>query len=829
MSTVAFAEQTAGGDNGTGADNGIYTLEQVTVVGQSSDQLTGSNVLDREQLEKLPAKNGSINEAIGILPGVQLPEQARTSIKGGEILPPNVSISGGAVYQNNFTIDGFSNNSLLDPMNNDPSGAQFVPGHPQAIFLPVSLLEELTVYRYNIPASYGSFTGGVVDASIQKPTSEFWGEVSYRTTRDSWTVFHIDQDISDDFEDPIDFSYQPRFKKQEASFSLNTPITQRINFLTAYSINHSEIPINNFNSSKNQIRRNENFLAKISLDIDNKTSLYGTLQYSPYQGDYFNGLAKNSDFTIEGGGWQASLTYELERDAGQFKIMGALKGSRNNRSAPNNLFGWLAYVDGDESSKPWGIDVGTSFRNEIISREGSVGSLESNQNSVEIKADFLSKPILSKDTNHTINAGINFEFIRGKLERAEEHNQYYLHKPPSLNENLYIVCGESDPACIYKEQFFLDRSHFPAGTTAVDMTLVDLYIDDTITWQNLELRPGLRISYDNYMSNTNTAPRLAASYDFFGNGNTILIGGWNRYYGKTLLTYKLREASPGVDTQQREVTCEDGVNGTVCTASSWPEYERPTTIYRYSQAETPYSDETVLGLDQNLMDGRLKITWVQRKGRDEFTRERTDQDSDGQRYYQLTNNGESEHDEYTVDWERQWENHYLAVNATYQETTQSNESYTDNFYGDLYLEDKVLYKGETILRADLPRLDFNRPWKANLIYSANLPMGVTFTNVTRFRSGYKGLGSYKLSTEERGVYGVRTGYKNVHYPSAVTFDWKIDWELPIPIGDHFVATLEINNVFNKKVQIGNGDLFDSNDPKDYELGRQFWLGMTYKF
>ncbi len=561
MPTLALTAET-GSPVGTGVgqeaplsettSENIPTLEQVTVVGQAEDSLTGSNTLDRGQLDLLPAKNGSINEAISVLPGVQLPEESRTSIKGGEILPPNVSLSGGTVYQNNFQIDGFSNNSLLDPMADDPTGSSNVPGHPQSMFLPTNLLDEIKVYRYNVPASYGSFTGGVVDATIRKPEPEFFGEINYRTTRDSWTEFHVDEELQDEFDNSISQVYQPKFTKQDAGFFLNIPLSSNVSLLTSYQIYHSKIPLHHLNETKDQERRNETFLTKMAWDIDQNTSLSGSLQYSPYQGDYFYKNSKNSDFSIEGGGWQADLTFEHHLPLGKLSAKGAAKGSRNNRDAPQNLYTWLSEIDGSPSSKPWGSEVGTGLK----SHEGSVGSLEKEQTGLEFKTEFSANPVSLGETTHQINLGFHFEYVRGEVKRDLAQSQYHWS---SKNANPDVVCNASDPACINGEQFFLSRTLWPAELTSARINLFDFFIEDTINWQKLEVRPGIRVSYDDFMKNTNISPRLATSLDIFGDGQTLLVGGWNRYYGKTLLSYKLREAGPNTDYQTRAPTCADEI------------------------------------------------------------------------------------------------------------------------------------------------------------------------------------------------------------------------------------------------------------------------------
>lgn len=752
-----------------------------------------------------------------------MPEQGRSSTQSGEILPPSLSISGSKVYQNNFMVDGVNNNSLLDPLSNDPTGVQSVPGHPQAMNLDTSLVDEIKVYRYNIPASYGNFTGGVVEASTRAPEAEFWGEINYRRTGDEWTDFHIDPELREDFENSNIQTYQPEFERHDGGFIVNLPLSNRLSLLTAYQINDSEIPLQHLGATKNQKRRNENYLLKLAWDIDETSRLTTTLNYAPYQADYFYVNSRNSDFKIKGGGYQASLSYDRASSGGDLTLLAALKGSKNEREAPQNLSGWLANINGVPSSKPWGNLVGTTFRGEIVSHEGSVGSLESQQSGFQLKADFLARPIQLARTSQQFNVGIDFEQVHGNLDREDEANQYILNSNPTENNaNASIVCESAAVDCIDGEQLFLSRFHYPSDSTSATINFLDFYIEDRIQWQRLDLRPGLRISYDDYMENTNIAPRLALSYDTFGNGKTLLIGGWSRYYGRALLTYKLREASPGNDFQTRGVN-EDN------TPEDWPDYEPPSTQYRYSAADTPYSDETVLGLDQELFGGRVKLTWVHRDGNDEYSRERTDAQEDGNRYYELTNFGESEYDEYSLEWERSWRKHLLMINATYQETTMSdNESYHNTFdEEDLY--DEVWYEGSFTRKTDLPRKDYSRPWIVNLIYSTRLPWNLTFTNITKYRSGYEGLDSLNRSEKtELGLPVTTVAYQDSRFPEAWVFDWQFDWEVPFK-KQSLTATLEINNVFNEKVQIGNGDTIDETNPKDFELGRQFWLGMTYKF
>ena len=80
-----------------------------------------------------------------------------------------ISISGARPYENYFSVDGVGLNSLLDPLADGPTEVSSVPGHPQRTFINRNLIDSITVYDSNVPARYGYFLGGVVDAKTRLP------------------------------------------------------------------------------------------------------------------------------------------------------------------------------------------------------------------------------------------------------------------------------------------------------------------------------------------------------------------------------------------------------------------------------------------------------------------------------------------------------------------------------------------------------------------------------------------------------------------------------------------------------------------------------------
>lgn len=137
------------------------------------------------------------------------------------------------------------------------------------------------------------------------------------------------------------------------------------------------------------------------------------------------------------------------------------------------------------------------------------------------------------------------------------------------------------------------------------------------------------------------------------------------------------------------------------------------------------------------------------------------------------------------------------------------------------LEKEIWHNGEIKHVTELPRLDFSRKWVANLIYSARLPGGFTFTNFTRYRSGYRALGDTRKNIDLPDGRSLDI-YDEIKNPESWVFDWNIDWRRNMFRDQALVLSLEINNVFNKKVAVGGTE-------DEFEMGRQFWAGAEYLF
>lgn len=782
----------------------IPVLKQVTVVGQAEDHISGRSELDGETLHQLPKKNSSLTETITILPRVQIGEQQRTSENAGEILPPLISISGGRAYENYYSVDGVGLNSLIDPLTDNPNLLDTVPGHPQRAFIHQDLIDSVTVYDSNIPARFGRFVGGVVDARTRMPASEFGGNVSIRTTRDAWTHFQIDYEDRDDFDHSNSFYQQPRFKKYDGGVELDAPINDQMGFLGAYKIIQSELKLFHFGNWTKQDKTLETFFLKYAWTPPTPYTLELTSSYTPSEEDFFTRDTKDSDFTIKRGGYSVNGTLRADLQLGSYELTAAYLENENTRDAPANFYTWR-----NTPSKNWGKELGITR-----SREGGFGDIENTEKSFQLRADLLSNSFRTGDLFHVLNLGAEYTWDQGEYDRKDTS---FVHFSSTLSSD--VVCTPGDPACADREQYFGKRNVYLAQKQDADINYFATYLEDSITFGPVELRPGVRISHDDFMDNTNVAQRLAGSLDILNNGQTVLIGGYNRYYGEALLTYKLREA---IIPYLKDVRSLDpGTN----ELSEWTLGSISTaTLDKYSDLDTPYSDEWTIGVVQQVLGGALELNYVERRNEDQFAKEKIIESIDGSdtKFYVLNNNGSSKYESVKVSWARQWLNHYLDINYTYSDQDSSNESY-DDLYDEEDLEEKVWYDGNTVDSDDLPRLDYNREHMLNIIYIGRLPWNFTFTNVTSYFGEYQARD--QLSSKEKTAQGLPaslTAYKAVTRPDYWIFDWRLDWEKETYRNQNITLSLEVNNVFDRTPPSGDSDDI-------YELGRQFWLGMAYKF
>jgi hypothetical protein len=303
-----------------------------------------AKILESRRIQNTPAPSKFITDKFTGNSEVQYSQNARSSVKGGEIAPPKISIRGGRHYENNFMIEGMSNNNNINP-NGFGTGERngyspTVSGESQSFFVETSLVDTVSFYTENIGAQYGSFTGGVVNAKLKNARMERWHTTTnFRYTKDSWAKYHLTQ-AQENITYGTTESYQPEFNKYEYSAAFDGPVNEHLGLLVSYGKQRSKIPLwsgyNIYNADNStyrerriQYRENENFLIRLNTNgvEDFEASL--TAIYAPYSERLFQTSSKYSDYDTQSGGF--NIFYNM-KNALKFGVFENTLGGQTDKT-----------------------------------------------------------------------------------------------------------------------------------------------------------------------------------------------------------------------------------------------------------------------------------------------------------------------------------------------------------------------------------------------------------------------------------------------------------------------------------------------------------------
>lgn len=821
--------------NATQADADKGGEDTLIVRSTPTSQTMGTQIITAEQISKMPTRNGSVTELLKNNPNVQFANTADNGNTQGEIQPENVSFHGEKFYQNNYMIDGLSNNNTINPGANggdltaDPDGyspTDLPAGGAQSFWINSELIESLEVFDSNIAAKYGDFTGGVVDAKLKDPDlQKASGRVSFRTTSDSLTEYHVDETIQEDFNQASRLYYQPKFTKKFYSATINQPLSDKAGLIFSYNRQESEIPYYHaiIGSWENQKRLAETFLLKGNYLADNGDTFRATAMYAPHESTYLKRNVKNGAFTNEGGGYRFNLEWEHLADWGKLSSLVGYQHEQNHiEHAADYYASWYSRYKNEESDYiNWYSSASETAANRY-GYYGGYGEFETEKNTYTAKQNYEFNPFKLAQLNHQIDLGWQLDLYDASYRRFRD--VYLGRSTPTWDSST--VCQVGDSLCIDGEQYYKSRTLYPARSVEGNYTNYAAYLQDSMTWGRLEVTPGIRVSYDNYLENVNIAPRLAASFDVFGDRKSRIFTGANRYYAQNMLAYKLRSGISQYYVETRTDASSPWVSGDLTTSS----YD-----YDVSKLKTPYSDELNLGLSQRILDTVWTVKYVHRDGKNQFGRSSTT-DEKGKKYYVLTNEATTQGDTVSLSIEpiSPYKFKYADVNwslgANYSNNKSSSQTYYDQSSSD---DNMVIFKGKLMEKGDMDALDYNTPWTVFLNVDTHIPLlNLNWSQRLGYTSGYTG---YSTSTETcvegniicRNYTGNATLYTEEEYDDYFSYDWRLMYTQPIFKDQSLQISLDILNVFNTAVETHKST--SSSSATTYKTGRQIWLGASWSW
>lgn len=776
---------------------------------------SGTTAINRAQIVVGTPGSGDVNQLLKALPTVQFTRDegfaSREDIQ--DIRPADISISGGRFYENLFTVDGIDVSSRLDVTQDNPFNFNELAGNSaQGLWVDSNLVGTITLRDSNVSAEFGRFTGGALDIETRAPARRWGASARVAHSSDALTHFKVSdasrERLGDDFPD------RPEFAKWRYGATIDAPVLPGLRTVFGYNRSQAEVTyfrgVNYGGTAFGQSSVSENFLGKFVADLDAATDLTGQVTYSPYRSEASNANGIDNQIRSYGGGVAARLSL-AHRGPVNWSVTGSASLSRTDREAPD--FNYSV-----PSSTPTG-NVCAATNCTI----GGFGNLRQRQDVYALKAR------ASTDLGRiNLSGGIDVQRVDARRQRLEDGGAFQTGVTGSN-----IVCANGNSlSCVTGEYALTRQQVYRAYDAQVGLDSYGAWVEARGEWGDLTARAGLRYDHESYLGNHDFAPRLSLSYALPWDGWSITAGA-NRYYGRSLLAYALREQYPDNITLQRSATV---VNGQRVFSDNWTlqNTSRSATYSGDGSLRTPYSDELSAALAARVLGTSVRLRGIYREGRDEFTRApgtiETTVLADGRTVtytqYILANDGFSSYRGASLEIVRAFGNHSIALNLNWSKTKSSNDDYlvdvTDLSDGTLVLFDGAVRLLEEV-EALNQREDFAAPLLGNVSITSTWFGGrLTTSTSLRYRHGFRRIEDSGVNTRVDGVlYDV---YDFVDYPDALDVNLNAQGEVVRSRYGTLTAEVRIANLLDN-MPAPNSVLV----AQPYQFGRSVWLGLAFRF
>lgn len=825
LSTSGFAEESSYQE--PSLNEAMIKFNTIIIEAQQENEL-GKTIYSKEDLEWTPNSSKNITDFLKINPNVQFSQSQRAAGSQGEIKPAEISINGAQTFQNNFMVNGVSNNLLINPANSNTNTFQDIGTGAQGIAVNTDLLCELEVLDSNVSAAYGQFTGGVINAKTCAPQTEIGtihGSITYDYTESDWARYNSISFLEETkFEEPTD-DYQREYTKQGLSTNVYAKLSNDWGFNAYSSQRESIIPVKSgFEKPKtiNQKRHNSNLGTTLFYTPNTSTKAklgfdYGLLDSLSYVNNNRDSGSTTETETL-------TLFSELEHQFSFAMLTHKLnfQNSTTHRIADNNYSMHWYYAEG---SKDW--------NDTDVVREGAImGEIEQNQNVLSYDLQANIDPFKIGQSQHTIILGTGYSHANVEWKRPED---VLLATKSNLKELGNYTCLLNDPYCDdtptingWNGQYIAGGTIYKAGQINAQQDRLNVFLEDNIQWNDqFSTRFGVRADYDSLSSNINIAPRSRFSYKPWANDQLHVSAGWNRYYGQQTLGTELNEIQNDLFYKISRTSPQ----------SPWEHAQTVlTTGARSSALDTPFSDEISLGLNTQVYNWDLGLKWVNRNYQDEISKTKVLPLDGSKFFYEYNNDGHGEADIYTLTLKNRqpiaWGNsqHLFALGFDYSEVFRSYIDYSSS-YDQAVQDELVSYDGQIMRWSDRPAPNFNQPWTARVNWDITLDnLAVRISNFFSYKASYADMiavtnknDKVEYNGELLDTYLASEIKPKFTWDMRTTYDWKISKDLKAIFG------LTINNVTNRVNTYSTGSISADKPRVMTEIGRQFIADVTFKF
>ena len=435
-----------------------------------------------------------------------------------------------------------------------------------------------------------------------------------------------------------------------------------------------------------------------------------------------------------------------------------------------------------------------SFADKSLSSYSSIGfsteSLEQRQYTAKLRMDW--DPFKTGSVQHKVYAGAQLQSTEASFVRAE--NAYSLVQTLQLDGTQKIST----------------RNQYGAGTVGVDYNSLGLFLSDTMQWGNWALTTSARLERDDFLKNTNLAPRTRLDWDVLSDGRTQLGLGWARYYGQDLLGYALKQGKSELLTLQIQKGVEINKPGTI-------EYNS------FDGVKTPHSDEWAFTASQQLSpDLEAGFSYVRRASRDGLTQSGT---SSTGYYYANGASAKAETATASLRTLRPWKAAAALwtgrADFSWQSVVRNHDSTLGWESEEEAPDDIITVNGVQMQRKDKPASGFYVPRKLSLTLNGLWAQaGVTWGNRLNWNSARTGIG---FAGTSKGV----DNYNSQRLASYMTWDSSVTYQPHWAKG--VTLSLDILNVLNKRVPLAVTTAGSYVNNARWQTGPEIWLTAGYQF
>lgn len=779
---------------------------------------SGTTVLDEQAVQTRAAGSGDAIDLLRRLAGTQfsIERGARVTEESlRDLRPELISISGGRPNDNLFTLDGIGTNSLFEmttPGTRSTSPAHFedVAGvSAQSIFVDTNLIGGITVRDSNVSAEFGRFTGGVVEIVTREPARRYGVQGSYGYTSSDLTSYKLADGYTGTA--PV----EPEYSRRRWSVSADLPINERLSLLAAYNQSWAQSTYTraaSYGGGKyGSDSVSQNFLLKALVELPDQMRLTAQVTHAPYRMAFEGQNGVRNRILTHGGGTTARLSLDGVHGVADWKLELNTAWSDMDRKAPMNNF-----------SRPTGGLVNWCAATSCS--EGGFGDINQSQIDTTLSGRW-SQPLWGGD----LRIGFDYDRIQAQKQRPDE-NRAYLR---GVYDTRTACAVSTDLACVAGDHALTRYISYQPYDFDVGIDSISLWGEHTSTWRGVTLRAGLRYDYESFLDNHNLSPRLSANGDLPWGGISVTAG-LNRYYGRSFLSYAVREKRPSTLTYERTGVL---TAGRLLFSDNW----RLTTVgtpatYRSADLDTPYNDEATLAFTGPLpwVGGEWRAKGVYREGHDLITSSLTEtltyDDVGRPRTYRVStasNDGDSEYLGGSLEYLRTIGRHSFTVSTSFSKnkTTAVTEYDVED---ELELgSTQVVYDGRLVSLLDLARendkLDFASPFVANLDWNARwLGDRLDVSAGVRYRGGFERIEdtgvNQRIDNVNYDVFGV------VKYDPSIDVDLNATYDLIKRDGHQATVEARISNLFDTVPYNNIG--FTTNP---YQIGRVVWLGLRLRY